>query len=764
MSDRLPRRSGAPAKGSRALKPKVAAPVPTDPVELLDQPVGLSGFAAAHVLRRSGRRLGVDTVRDLLFHLPRRYDDLREMRTLDDLHAAPDGAIVSARVRVTDLRVQQTYRRRVQVTTAFLADETGTAEATWFGRRFIERRLRPGDELIVSGKLKHRGFGIVFDDPEFQKADADNLLHVGRIVPVYRLTSGLTAARLRQAMREALDKAGYAYPEYLPPELRTEEAVPPIAEALEHAHYPTTFDDRDAALRRLAFDELLALQLGMVARRRARGRSRTTAIPADDTRDGAIRAALEASLARKLGHEAALTPDQAIAIEEIRGDLARPVPMLRLVQGDVGSGKTAVAAWALAAAALEGRQGALLAPTDLLARQHAATVGDLVEDLAVPVTLLTGSLTGDSRKKALEAIATGQAGIVVGTHALFQEAVAFADLALAVVDEQHRFGVEQRGALEAKATRGVPHVLLMTATPIPRTLGQVIYADLDVSTLRSAPAGRVPIRTGIRRPPELEGTWDKVREEAAAGRRTFVVVPRIGPAAPREAEAATDDLDGFFDDDELLDEDVETAWAAAAEAEYERLGTLLAPLRVGLVHGRLKPADRDGEMARFRDGDLDVLVGTTVVEVGVDVTTATMMVIEGAERFGLAQLHQLRGRVGRGTDPSFCVLVSEAAEGTTEHERLKAVASTTDGFALAERDFELRREGDVLGLAQSGLPRLRVATLANATHRELAARARVHAERLIGEDGEAPADPALVRELAGGWLRRVFAGDPASAA
>jgi ATP-dependent DNA helicase RecG len=764
VSDGAPRRSGALAKGSRALKPKVAAPVPTDPVELLDQPVGLSGFGAAHVLRRSGRRLGVETVRDLLFHLPRRYDDLREMRTLDDLHAAPDGAIVSARVRVTNVRVQQSFRRRVQVTTAFLADETGTAEATWFGRRFIERRLHTGDELIVSGKLKHRGFGIVFDDPEFQKADADNLLHVGRIVPVYRLTSGLTASRLRQAMREALDRAGYAYPEYLTPELRTEEQVPPIAEALEHAHYPTTFETRDAALRRLAFDELLALQLGMVARRRARGRSRATAVVADDGRDRAIRAALEASLARKLAHEAPLTPDQAIAIDEIRDDLARPVPMLRLVQGDVGSGKTAVAAWALAAAALEGRQGALLAPTDLLARQHAVTLGDLVEDLAVPVTLLTGSLTGESRKKALEAIATGQAGIVVGTHALFQEAVAFADLALAVVDEQHRFGVEQRGALEAKATRGVPHVLLMTATPIPRTLGQVIYADLDVSTLRSAPAGRVAIRTGIRRPAELDGTWDKVREEAAAGRRTFVVVPRIGPAAPKDTDAGTSELDGLFDEDELLDEDVETAWAAAAEAEYERLGTLLAPLRVGLVHGRLKPADRDGEMARFRDGDLDVLVGTTVVEVGVDVTAATMMVIEGAERFGLAQLHQLRGRVGRGMDPSFCVLVSEAAEDTTEHERLKAVASTTDGFELAERDFELRREGDVLGLAQSGLPRLRVATLASATHRELAARARVHAERLIGEDGEAPADPALVRELTGGWLRRVFAGDPASAA
>jgi ATP-dependent DNA helicase RecG len=378
------------------------------------------------------------------------------------------------------------------------------------------------------------------------------------------------------------------------------------------------------------------------------------------------------------------------------------------------------------------------------------------------VTLLTGSLTGDARRKAVEAIANGQAGIVVGTHALLQDAVSFADLALAVVDEQHRFGVEQRGALEAKATRGAPHVLLMTATPIPRTLGQVLYADLDVSTLRAAPAGRIQIRTGIRRPNDLDGTWDKVREEAASGHRTFVVVPRIGRAATAANDEA--DGDGFFGDDDLPDEDVETAWAAAAEAELERLTRLLAPLRVGLVHGRMKPADRDGEMARFRDGELDVLVGTTVVEVGVDVPDATMMIVEGAERFGLAQLHQLRGRVGRGTRASFCVLVSEAADGTTEQERLKAVAATTDGFVLAERDFELRREGDVLGLAQSGFPRLRVATLANPDHRELAARARAHAERLVGEEGELPADPALAAELAGGWLRRVFAGDPASAA
>ena len=759
------RRRSAPASGSRSLRPKVVAPAPATPAELLASPVGLSGIPQVAGLRRVARRMGIDTVRDLLFHLPRRYDDLRELRMLGDLRDADDGTVASAQVTVTDISVQQTWRRRVQVTTAHVRDATGFATVTWFGRRYIERRLATGDEILVSGKIKHRHGELVFEGPEFQPADAANLLHVGRIVPVYRLTSGVTANRFRGAVRVALDRAGDEYPEYLPSSIRAAEDVPPIGEALEAAHYPTTFEARDAALHRLALDELLALQLGMVSRRRARGRARTLAITTDAASDGRIRAALEASLERKLGEPAALTADQATAIDEIAADLARPVPMLRLVQGDVGSGKTAVAAWALAAAALDGRQAALLAPTDLLARQHHVTLTSLLEDLGLPITLLTGSLSGDGRRNATQALASGQAAIVVGTHALLQESVAFADLALAVVDEQHRFGVEQRGALEAKATRGAPHVLLMTATPIPRTLGQVLYADLDVSTLRTPPAGRLPIRTGIRRPEDLDGTWDRVRAEAAEGRRTFVVVPRIGAVATAADGEGDGDGDGFAGDDDLPDEDVETAWAAAAEAEYERLTTLLAPLRVGLVHGRLKPIDRDAEMARFRDGDLDVLVGTTVVEVGVDVPEATMMVVEGAERFGLAQLHQLRGRVGRGTVASFCVLVSAAAEGTTEHERMKAVASTTDGFALAERDFELRREGDVLGLAQSGLPRLRVATLANPDHRDLAARARGHAEALLGEDGELPAsEPALDHELTEGWLRNVFAGDPASAA
>jgi ATP-dependent DNA helicase RecG len=698
------------------------------------------------LLRRTGRRLGLETVRDLLFHLPRRYDDLRELRRLGELAPLADGEIVSARVRVADLRVERGWRRRVQRTIARFEDETGSIEATWFGRRFIERRLGPGDDVIVSGKLRRRGFSLGLDDPEFQRTDHGDVLHAGRIVPVYRLTAGLTAQRLRRAIREALDRAGAAYPEYLPEAIRTAEGLVDAASALEQAHYPATFERRDAALRRLAFDELLALQLGMVGRRRERSRAAGSRIEIGDADDAAIRDALRDALRARIARPVELTPDQGSAIGDLRADLGSPAPMLRLLQGDVGSGKTAVAAYALAAVARAGRQAALVAPTDLLARQHAETIGALLEPLAIGVGLLTGSLPAAAKRRANELIRSGQAPVVVGTHALFQDEVAFADLALVIVDEQHRFGVEQRASLEAKAGGRSPHVLLMTATPIPRTLGQVVYADLDVSNLRTPPAGRIAIRTGIRTPAELDGTWRRVREEAAAGHRTFVVVPLI-----EEAEGA---------EDAAVD-----SGAVAAEQEAFRLRDLLAPLRVGLVHGRLRPADREAEMARFRDGELDVLVGTTVVEVGVDVPAATMMIVEGADRFGLAQLHQLRGRVGRGTAESFCVLVSDAEPGTTEAARLRAVAATHDGFELAEKDFELRREGDVLGLVQSGLPRLRVASLQRTDHRDLAATARRHAEALVDEDGRIdPSAGALVRELREGWLRSIASGEPASGA
>ncbi len=727
-----------------------------------DTPIGASGFAGATVLRRVGPRLGIRTVRDLLFHLPRRYDDLRELSTARDLARVPDGAPASARLQVRGIKVAPTFRRRVERTTAYLGDDTGDVEATWFGRRFIANRLHQGDWIVVSGKVKHRGFTTTLDNPEFAADDGSALLHAGRIVPVYRLTAGLTAPTLRRAIRQALDAVGSTYPEYLPG-----EPSMPIAAALESAHYPETFTARDAALQRLGYDELLALQVGMVAR--DRGRRVAVGDPVEvlpaRVREavGAVEAALTEQVRARTGvsESARLTDDQAAAVAAIAADLGRPRPMMRLLQGDVGSGKTAVAALALAFVADVGRQGALLAPTDLLARQHAVALRRLLEPLGHGVTLLTATLPATERRAAVEQLRAPTTGdgllgltagrIVVGTHALVQESVQFDDLALAVVDEQHRFGVAQREALGAKGRS--PHVLLMTATPIPRTLGQILLADLDVSDLRSLPAGRIPIKTGIRRSADLAGARDDpgrgayplIVREVRAGHRAFVVVPLVEEdeeTAARSADEVAAALPG------------QLAEAAA------RMGQPESPaIRVDAVHGQMKAAVRDERMDRFRRGEIDVLVGTTVLEVGVDVPEATVMLILDADRFGLAQLHQLRGRVGRGEAQSYCILVSDSTD-ETAGARMAALESHTDGFELAEMDLELRREGELLGLHQSGLPTLRIASLRNKGDRERAEEARVVAERLVDESGALrPGNEALAAELRDGWLARVGAGE-----
>ena len=749
-------------------------PTSAPPDDPFGAPLATSGLPGATVLRRVGPRIGLRTVRDLLLWLPRRYDDLRIVHDLQSLRFVAPDTVVSARATVLRVRAGRTARRGVRVVTVDLADGTGVAEAQWYGRQYVERRIHEGDDLLFSGKLKKRGASVLLDNPAFQPPDGD-LVHVGRIVPVYRLTAGLPIRTLRAAIRAALDRLP-PYDEYLGDPIRDELGLVGIGEALSQVHFPDSFEHRDAALRRLAFDELLALQVGMVGRRRERAVAASVSIATAPALDAEIRREIAAALGRRLGREVTLTVDQDHAMDVIRDDVRGPHPMLRLLQGDVGSGKTAVAAYALALAVDAGVQGALLAPTDLLARQHAATLDDLLRPLGIAVELLTGSLAGAESRRVLEALGDGRANVVVGTHALFSERVSYARLGLVVVDEQHRFGVEQRGALEGKTRGGAAHVLLMTATPIPRTIGQVLYADLDVTDLRTVPTGRLPIRTGLRHPLHLERLWTFVAREAAAGRQTFVVVPHIDDA--EEMDDASDDASG----------DV-----AGAEAEAVRLRALLnEPARlaaaglerelvVELVHGRLRPADRDGAMARFRDGAADVLVGTTVVEVGVDVPAASVMVIEGADRFGLAQLHQLRGRVGRASDQGWCVLVSdrlplderrgsmlergEIEPDGPEQVRLAAVARLNDGFALAEVDFEQRREGDVLGYVQHGLPRLRVATLAKAEHRELAVAARRHAEALVlAGGGLGRAGAAFAAELDRGWLRDVAAGEPATGA
>lgn len=757
-----------------------------------DTPVAVTGLPGATVLGRRGERLGIRTVRDLVFTVPRRWIDAGRPRSVFELRHTQPGQQVTARLQLLSIQVVPTRRRGLVRTVARLADEDGDSiEAIWFGRQYVERRIGPpGTWLRIAGKTGLDPSGRVnLAGPEFEREDQGGVLGGGGLLPVYRLTEGVRARTIRRAIRGALDTLG-EYPEYLDAPIRGERV--PIGAAIGALHFPPDREAIDRALERLAFDELLALQVGMVSRRRMRERDEGSVVEVADQRVAEAIASVEAVIGAQvaaraevvdgpgsevvagLGSEVRLTADQVVAVDAIRSDLASGRPMMRLVQGDVGSGKTAVAALAMAFVADAGGQSALLAPTDLLARQHAATLSRLLEPLGHEVVLLTASVSAGQRRAALDlATAPMPSGLLgrsrglvfVGTQSLIGEGIGFADLRLAVVDEQHRFGVADREALSRKG-RAV-HVLLMTATPIPQVLGQVLHADLDVTDLRAAPVGRLPVRTGIRSPGELGRTWELVRAEAALGHRTFVVVPLI---EAEEADADEGPEDGRAEgDDEAVagegDADVAAASAASvpdlsAESEAARLTELLAPLRVGMVHGRLKPARRDEVMAAFRDGELDVLVGTTVVEVGVDVPEATLMVVEGADRFGLAQLHQLRGRVGRGTAQSWCVLVSDALPDSVAMTRLRAVRDTTDGFALAELDIELRKEGELLGLRQSGLPPLRVADLGDRRHREMTREARERAEALVGPDGHLlDGLTGLDRELREGWLARIGAGD-----
>ena len=763
--------AAAPAETKETTAPSATA--------LLDQPLVGSGLVARPMARNLGR-LDIRTVRDLLFHLPRRYHDFSRPRTLRQLRQSPPEGPISATVEIVELRVEPGFRRRIQRTVARLRDDTGEGEAIWFGRRYIERRLAAGQVVALSGKVELRGWLPRFQNPEFGPAGTESL-HAGRIVPVYRLTAGVTAPTLRVRIRGALDAALPAQVEYLPAELlaRIDRDLPDIRSAIEWMHFPPDFDQLDQATRRLALDELLALQLGMVARRRRRQTEHSLRILVDDDRYAAAIAVVErvigeqvAARRRHAGEEQIevhLTDDQRRALDDVRRDLATEQPMLRLLQGDVGSGKTAVAALALAYAADRGHQAALLAPTDLLARQHALTLARLLEPLGHDVTLLTGSLTAVQRREALELVGApisqttsgrSRGRVIVGTHALVQDAVAFVDLRLAVVDEQHRFGVAEREALTSKGS--APHVLLMTATPIPRTLGQIVHADLDVSDLRTPPQGRLPVGTAIRRTEELvrrsdgrQGALALIAQQVTAGYRAFVVVPLVedDPAsAGRSVDAAA----------KLITDN----WAEAAEAG----GVAMAVPQVEIVHGQMKAAERDARMERFRSGEVPVVVGTTVLEVGVDVPEATVMMILDADRFGLAQLHQLRGRVGRGEARSYCVLVTDRYpldpdhpvddEEATVKARLEALVSTHDGFRLAELDLEQRREGELLGLSQSGLPPLRVASLARLAHQQLSRRARELAEEMLDESGRLPAAyAALEHEISHGWLERVGAGE-----
>ncbi len=654
-------------------------------------------------LSRTLARLQLREVGDLLWHLPTRYVDYSHIQPIKDLQV---GEQVTIRATVWGLHVRRLRNNR-QLTTATLTDASGTIKAT-FWNPYIQRLLKPEHSYFFSGTVSDFRGQRILENPEFEPASEDPT-HTARIVPVYPLTEGLSARVLRKHIRAVVETWAPRLPDPLPPPIRQRLAFPTLGEALQQVHFPDHPDSLEAARRRLAFDELLVIQLGVLSQHRAWQQLPARPLTVDDAQLDAFLKILPFSL----------TAAQQRVLHEIRQDIRHPYPMTRLLQGDVGSGKTVIAAAAMWAAVANGAQAALMAPTEILAEQHARKLKSLFAHLLhwrtgwpLRVELLTGSIGGQKRQDILAALAAGDIDILIGTHALIQEGVQFHDLALIVVDEQHRFGVRQRAALRAKGAglnpeqALTPHTLVMSATPIPRTLALTIYGDMDVSVIDELPPGRQPIKTYWARGDARPRIYNFIREQITAGRQAFIIYPLV-------------------DESEHLDD------VKAAVAEHKRLQNKIFPeFRVGLLHGRLSGKEKDAIMRDFAAGHYHILVSTAVVEVGIDVPNASVMLIENADRFGLAQLHQFRGRVGRGPHASYCILIAEPAS-EQGRERMRAMERNHDGFALAEIDLNMRGPGEFFGTRQSGLPDLRLARLSDTRILDLARR---EAETILETD------------------------------
>jgi ATP-dependent DNA helicase RecG len=679
--------------------------------------------------------LGLHTVRDLLGHYPRRYYERGQLADLGDL---VPGSHVTVQAEVVRAEGRQ-IRPKLHKTDVIVTDGRHRLLVTFFNRKYLARTLTPGTTALFAGEVDAFKGRLQLKNPEVQRGeDAEDF--AGALIPIYPATAKLPTWNIARCVRTVLATADLGA-DPLPEELRRRHGLLAYADALRGVHQPADRGEVERAQQRLKWDEAFVLQVAL-ARRRAEARA-DPAVPRLARDDGLLDA-----FERRLPFT--LTDGQVAVGEEIARDLASPHPMHRLLQGDVGSGKTVVALRAMLTVVDTGGQAALLAPTEVLAQQHHRSITTLLgpladagrlggADVATRVALLTGSQASAVRRRALLEAASGEAGIVVGTHALLQEHVQFADLGLVVVDEQHRFGVEQRDALRAKGAKP-PHVLVMTATPIPRTVAMTVYGDLETSALTELPGGRQPIQTNViplaEKPGWLERAWARVREEVGKGHQVYVVCPRIG---------------GDNDEEPTGDEPEVTEGRRPAAAVSEVAPMLadgpLAGLRLELLHGRLAPDLKDDVMTRFSRGEVDVLVATTVVEVGVDVPNATVMVVLDADRFGVSQLHQLRGRVGRGAAAGLCLLVSDAEIGTPARERLDGVAATTDGFELARLDLEQRREGNVLGAEQSGR-RSSLRLLSLLRDEDLIRTAREEATALVDADPGLEHQPALAAALA----------------
>jgi ATP-dependent DNA helicase RecG len=685
-------------------KPAPPATVPTEEkvkaeqvdraIAGLDSPITrLPGINVGYAKKL--KRLNVETIGDLLTLFPRRYDDYRSLKTINQLQYGETVTIIG---QVKEIHSRE-MRKGGTIVQCLISDSTASIQVTWFNQPYLVRRLKPGRQIVLSGKVGQYLGRLVFSAPEWEPLDKE-LLHTGRLVPVYPLTEGISQRQLRRTVKKTVDYWADRLPDHLPSEMCERAGLAGLSRALQQVHFPDSPEELEKGRRRLAFDEFLLIQLGVLRQRWLWRRQPGIPIPVDD----GVLQAFVSSL------PFALTAAQQRVLREIVADLRGTEPMNRLLQGDVGSGKTAVAAAALVATVSAGYQAAIMAPTEILAEQHYKNVGGLLAARQTPevsIRLLTGSLSAAEKEKIHQEIANGQVQVIVGTHALIQEGVSFEELGLVVIDEQHRFGVAQRALLRDKGRN--PHMLVMSATPIPRTLALTVYGDLDISVLDEMPPGRQEIKTRWLTPLERERGYAFINSQVQKGRQAFIICPLVEESDKVEAKAAVE--------------------------EYERLQNEVFPdLRLGLLHGRMKAEEKETVMTAFRQGEIDILVSTSVVEVGIDVPNATVMLVEGADRFGLAQLHQFRGRVGRGTHESYCLLLASSGQVSDEAaRRLAVLEETRDGFELAEEDLKLRGPGEFFGTRQSGLPDLKLAGLGDVRLLELA---RSEAQRLFQEDPE----------------------------
>ncbi len=722
----------------------------------LDTPLRKTGVGEKSA-RALEEQLDLRTVRDLLWHFPRRFQERGE---LTDIVGLSDGDEVTILAEVKSAHVRRMSSRPGHILEAVIWDGSGGrlsltffAAPTGKGKNLLdwhERRLRPGRRALFAGTVSFYTKGreskrqLTHPAYELLEGDVDEASKIEEFtapIPIYPATKDLNSWNIKKCVDVVLDTL-VPPPEPLPSLVRSRHDLMPLGNALREMHRPTSDESRWAAMRRLKWDEAFAVQVSLVQRKRRAAQWPAVARPPREL------GLLEEFDARLPYH---LTRGQREVGEEIAADLAAAHPMHRLLQGEVGSGKTVCAVRGMLQVVDAGGQAALLAPTEVLAMQHYRSIRELLGPLGrggeldgaehgTAVALVTGSQGAAARRRALGHVSSGEAGIVIGTHALLYQSVQFADLGLVVVDEQHRFGVEQRDALRAKADQP-PHVLVMTATPIPRTVAMTVFGDLDVSTLTELPLGRSPIAShvvpALEKPAYLERAWRRLREEIEQGHQAYIVCPRIG------GEAAGEDVSTAEDAPDSAPDDAPARRPPIAVLDFVPVAQrLLEGLRVGVLHGRLPPDEKDAVMRDFAAGKLDALVATTVIEVGVDVANATVMVVLDADRFGVSQLHQLRGRVGRGSAPGLCLLVTESAQASPARARLEAVAATLDGFELAELDLEQRREGDVLGEAQSGR-RSHLRLLSLLRDAAMIAEARELASELLDRDPDLTAHPAL---------------------